>query len=303
MENKNVMNNKVYGMIGVEAIHSNFNANFEGEPKNINGKIFATDVCLKHTIKTALNADGELILGLKRVKDDGIVYTLKDTYEYLFDTKLNKKTDEKEVLTNLLSCKDVKFFGTTFATDVNIGVTGAVQVGHGVNVLENTEIYMDDILSPYSSGEKKKMTTKGEEFRTDKAHYIYNFAINPREYEKYKDIEQEFTEDDYDMFKQYSLESVTRLNSRTKLGCENHFAMFIELKENECFTPNLRKYLNIIEEDDIVIYDLIELSNTLKDIEDKIDNIEIYYNPMSVKLDNIPSNSNIFNIVTRKVIE
>lgn len=297
------MTNRVCGMIGVESIHSNFNANFEGEPKNINGKIFATDVCLKHSIKTSLNADGELVLGLKRVNDNGVVHTLKNTYEYLFDTKLNKKTDEKEVLTNLLSCRDVKFFGTTFAADVNVGITGAVQFGHGVNVLEDTEIYMDDILSPYASKDGKKMTTKGEEFRTDKAHYIYNFEINPKEYEKYKGIGQEFTEDDYDMFKQYALESVTRLNSRTKLGCENHFAMFIELKENECFTPNLRKYLNIIEEDDIVTYDLIELNNTLKDIEDKIYNIEIYYNPMSIKLDNIPSNSNIFNIVTRKVIE
>ena len=256
--------------------------------------------------------DGELILGLKRIDEDNTIMTLQRTYEYLFDTKLKKSSgsgkkkqknendDRGEVIKNLMTCKDIKLFGITFATDVNVGITGAIQINHSNNVLKNTEVYLDDILSPYASGDDKSASTIGNEFRVDKAHYIYNFSINPKEYLKYAEFDLEFTREDYELFKQYSLDSVTRLNTRPKVGCENHFAMFIELKENEYFTPNMRKYLNVIENDNEIVYDLGDLSKVLTDIEDKIDSIEIYYNPRSIQLGNIPSGSDVFDIVTRK---
>lgn len=298
------MKNQICGMLGVEAINSNFNANWENEPKNINNKLFATDVCFKYAMKRALNADGEKILGLKRIDTDNNVFTLQDTYEYLFDTKIDNKTTNKEAIQNLLTCKDVKMFGTTFAVkNTTIGITGAIQLDHGINILKNTQRVLDNILSPYASGKDKKAATNGEDFIVDKAHYIYNFRINPAEYEKYADMGGEFTEEDYKLFKEYSMDCVTRLNSRPKFGCENHFAMFIHLKEGHYFIANLRQYLDIIEDDDNITYDFSRLTEIIEDIPDKFDNIEIYYNPASIKVINVPTQSEVFNIITRKEIK
>ena len=93
------MDYKVYGVLGVEAIHSNFNSNFEGEPKNIQGgQLFCSEYSIKYAIKALANAYGENVIGLKRVGDDGFVYTLEQTYNEIFDTKLSKNTKKKKLL-------------------------------------------------------------------------------------------------------------------------------------------------------------------------------------------------------------
>lgn len=292
--------NRVYGVVGVEAINSNFNANFDGEPKNINGgQLIASDVALKYAYKVALNADGERVLGLKRVNDKGEVFTLEQTYELLFEEVVTKKTDVDSITSNLLKCNDIKNFGITFAVGAGVGITGAVQIGQGVNVLPSAEIYEENIIAPYSSKNGNTMTTIGSEIRVDKAHYLYNVDINPQQYDKYEN--SNYTREDFEIFKEYSLDSVTRLNSRTKMGCENHFVMFIEMNEEGVFTPNLRKYIKVIEGDKVE-YDLSELKNTVADMTDKIKSIEIYYNPTSLIISNAPEDVEMINITTRKVM-
>lgn len=296
----NIKKNKVCGMLGVEAINSNFNANFEGEPKNINGKLIARDVCFKYAMKVAMNNDGEKIMGLKRMNKKNEAMTLKQVYEYLFDTKLTKKTTPDEIRNNILNCRDIKFFGATFASEVSTEVHGAIQLSTAVNVLMNSTIYLDNILSPYASSTGNKMSTNGEEFIVDKAHYIYNFIIDPQQYDKY---DVKFTEEDYQIFKKYSLDCVTRLNSRTRVGCTNHFAMFIELQENQYINPNLRQRLIVDENKDNITYDLSKISKFLNDVNERIKNIEIYYNPESITLINIPVQTKIYDITTGKELK
>jgi CRISPR-associated protein Csh2 len=189
---------RAYGIIGVRAIMSNWNADFTGIPKTTsNGEIFGSDKALKYPIKKMWEEEGEKILYVKSfIEDKGKLRpkALKERYEEMFG-ELKPKTATKEVLENLFRCKDVKNFGATFAeAGQNLSITGVVQFGQGFNKFEDTNIEIQDILSPFSDGKKVKegddvnQSTLGTKIMVDEAHYFYGFSVNPNNYNIYKDI-------------------------------------------------------------------------------------------------------------------
>jgi len=253
---------RAYGVIGVRAIMSNWNADFTGRPKTTSeGEIFGSDKALKYPIKRMWADEGKKVMYLKSYvedKDSLRPKTLKERYEEFFG--ILKKTPTKEVLRNLFECVDIKNFGATFAEEgQNISITGAVQIGQGFNKFENTNVEIQDILSPFSDGKKIKnseevnQSTLGTKIMVDEAHYFYGFSVNPNAYNEYKELLNSsdglfssnfkgYTKEDFEEFKRVVKQAVTRFATNSKYGCDNQFALFVEY-DNDKYLPDLSEYI------------------------------------------------------------
>ena len=294
------MNNKVYGIVGIKSIMSNWNADFTGRPKTISTtQIFGSDKAFKYPMKKMWNDEGEHVLFIKSHKLENIKGTeklqplmLEERYNKIFNTQISDKTPSKEILKNLFSAIDVMNFGATFAIKKqNISITGAVQVGQGFNKYDETNIETQDILSPFrnSGKEDAEQSTLGTKIVSDECHYMYPFSVNPQNYNDYIEILEDFegyTKEAYNKFKEACLISATALNTNSKAGCENEFAIFIVAKENtDLYLANLDQYIDFIKnENEKDIVDLSSLRDVLEVVKDKIEKIEIYYNKVTLEV-------------------
>lgn len=189
------MNNRVYGIVGIGSHMANWNADFTGRPKTIgDGTIFGSDKALKYSVKNLWVQEGEPVLYFKSFtipdKAGGKIQPkdLSERYEEMFGKAITDKEPSKEVLQNLFSTIDVMNFGATFAVKKqNIALTGVVQVGQGMNKYEDTEVQVQDILSPFRNSEKKEAdaSSLGKKIVSDEAHYVYPFSVNPNHYDLY----------------------------------------------------------------------------------------------------------------------
>ena len=295
--------NRVYGIIGIKAKMANWNADFTGRPKSTsNGEIYGSDKALKYPMKKMWESEGKNVLFVKSFKESKgaiIPNQLGERYENLF-SKLDEKDTTNEVMTNLFNCIDVKNFGATFAEKKqNISITGAVQFGQGFNKFDDTNVEIQDILSPFADSTKDdaKQSTLGTKITVDEAHYFYGFCINPKAYDEYKFLLKGFdgyTQNDYAEFKKVALTSATAFNTNSKFGCENEFALFIECKDEECYLPELSNYLEFDSQKRE-----IDLSQIEKMIENKVAKVEIYFNPFKLS---VISKYDKFNIFTKEKI-
>jgi CRISPR-associated protein Csh2 len=297
--------NRVYGIIGIGVRMANWNADFTGRPKSTsNGEIFGSDKALKYPMKKMWESEGENVLFVKSWKEEkGVIVPkqLSERYAFLYGAIDKKKTQTKEVLSNLFKSIDVKNFGATFAEEgQNISITGAVQFGQGFNKFEDTNIEIQNILSPFADSTKEdaKQATLGTKITVDEAHYFYGFSINPKNYDEYKEILGDefegYTKEDYEKFKKVALSSATAFATNSKFGCENEFAIFVECKDNETYLPNLSDYM---------IFDSEKRSVDLSKIEELVGDkavVEVYINPYKLKID---TNYKVKNIFTQEEIK
>lgn len=308
--------NRVYGIIGIKSIMANWNADFTGRPKTtINGNIFGSDKANKYPMKKMWMDNGEKVLYIKSYKMDGKDRKLQpkdlgERYEEIFEKKLDKKATSEEVLKDLFSAIDVMNFGATFAEKgQNLSITGAIQMGQGLNKYADTVVEIQDILSPFRNANKKEAdaSSLGSKIILDEAHYFYSFSVNPDNYNNYINLIEEFegyTEEAYEKFKEASLVAATALDTNSKFGSENEFSMFIECRDSsKLYLADLSQYVKFYKEDDESIIDLKELEFLNEEnFKKEIKNIEIYYNPYKVKVKGNIKNSKSMNIFTREVI-
>ena len=309
------MNKRVYGVLGIKSIMANWNADFTGYPKSTSsGDIFGSDKAFKFPMKKMWQQQGEKVVYIKtlkteEVKKEGIKVvprSLKERYEQLFEVKnLKDEKDARKVLTNLFSAIDIKNFGATFAEEgTNFSIIGAVQIGQGFNKYEASRAEEQQILSPFRDGTKDDadQSTLGTKIVSNEAHYFYPFVINPKAYDEYvvMGVTEGYTEEDYDKFKQAALTAATAFNTNSKLGCENEFALFIEVKEGY-YLPELAQYVKFSKEKD---YDVIELGfdELINQFKDNILSVEIYYNTLNVKVKHNIKGAKEYNIFTRKEV-
>jgi len=293
---------RVYGVIGIKAKMANWNADFTGRPKSTsNGDIFGSDKALKYPMKKMWESEGKKILYIKSWKEekDAVVPNkLAERYAALFSEIDKKKTPTKEVMANLFECTDVKNFGATFAEEgQNISLTGAVQFGQGFNKFEDTNIEIQDILSPFADSTKEdaKQSTLGTKIIVDEAHYFYGFSINPKAYDEYKNFLDGFdgyTKKDYEEFKKVALISATSYSTNSKFGCENEFALFVECNDDECYLPDLSDYINFDSKNRCV-----DLGEVEKLIQGKSANVEVYYNKFKLE---VKTSFDTFDIFTKE---
>lgn len=325
------MKNRIYGLIGIKAVMANWNADFTGYPKSTSdGNIYGSDKALKYPMKKMWEAQGEKILYIKSYKEGSIQEkkakkkksddtinkeeklviqpkSLKERYEDIFNIEdLKKEKSTQEIMKKLFEVVDIKNFGATFATDdINLSITGAVQIAQGFNKYEGTSVEIQSILSPFRDSKKKdaKNSTLGSKIMSDEAHYIYNFCINPQAYDEYikLGVTEGYTREDYEKFKDVALVSATSFNTNSKAGCENELSIFIEVEENQ-YLPNLESFVKFEKNyDGKDIYHL-EFDQLLNDLGDKIKSVEVYYNPYLLEIKTSLKGVKYFNIFTRKEV-
>ena len=292
------MNNRVYGVIGIKSRMANWNADFTGRPKTTsNGDIFGSDKAFKYPIKKMWECEGEKVLYVKSYKNEKgnlQARTLAERFEQLFGMPVKDIKDKKELIKDLFSAIDVINFGATFAEGSNnISITGAVQIGQGLNKYEESNIEIQDILSPFVDATKKdtaQNTSIGKKIVSDEAHYFYPFSVNPENYDIYtKEIEdlEGYTVEDYNKFKSGCLIAATAYNTNSKAGCENEFAIFVECKENsKLYLANLDQYIKFEKHEEKDVIDISELEDILNQdkVKNEIKSVEIYYNPYTTEL-------------------
>lgn len=308
------MNKRVYGVIGIKSVMANWNADFEGNPKSISdGKIFGSDKALKYPMKKMWQSEGEKVLYIKSLKEDEKdkklrPRSLKERYEYIFEIDdLKKEKESNVVLKNLFSAIDVKNFGATFAEEGNnFGITGAVQIAQGFNKYDDSQIEEQQILSPFRDGTKDNadQSTLGTKIVSNEAHYAYHFAINPDAYADFVEmgVTEGYTEEDYEKFKEAALTSATSFNTNSKVGCENELAVFVETDKNT-YLPDLSQYVYFKKAEEGK--DTIELKfdSILNDVKDKVQSVEIYYNPYTTNIVADIQNAKMMNIFTQEEVK
>lgn len=319
------MNKRVYGVLGVSSIMSNWNADFSGFPKTTSdGSIFGSDKALKYPMKKMWENEGEKVLYIKSLKitrDDKKNETnvnprsLKERYEQLFDVEdLSKNKNKEEVLKNIFKAVDVKNFGATFAeAGNNISITGAVQIGQGFNKYIDSVSEEQQILSPFRDAtkdkkneddekEEAKNSTLGTKIFSKEAHYFYPFVINPLSYKEYVEmgVTDGYTEDDYSRFRKAALVAVTSYATNAKAGCENELGVFIETKP-DTYLPNLSEYVSFEKTEDKNVIKL-GFDALVTELSDKIENIEIYYNPYMTVIEGNIEGAKLYNIFTQKEV-
>lgn len=317
------MDKRVYGILGIASRMSNWNADFTGYPKTTSsGDVFGSDKACKYPIKKMWEQNGEKVLYIKSIKlqknkkgeTELLPRSLKERYEYIFNVEdLKKNKDSREVLTNLFNAIDVKNFGATFAEEGNnISITGAVQIGQGFNKYAGTNAEEQQILSPFRDatekpGKKKnedkeeaKSSTLGTKIVSNEAHYFYPFAINPSAYDQFKEIEvtEGYTEEDYKKFKEAAMVAATSFSTNAKIGCENEFALFVET-EKDLYLPDLSQYVDFEkgqEKNKIIL----KCNQLLNGLQNRIHNVEIYYNPYTSVVEHSIEKAKKFNIFTKQ---
>lgn len=314
------MKNRIYGVIGIRSMMANWNADFTGFPKTTSsGEVFGSDKALKYPMKKMWESIGEKVLYIKSMKVDsgegkkgeiGVrPKSLRERYDEIFEANLKVEKDKTNVIKNLFKAIDVKNFGATFAEEKNnVSITGAVQIGQGFNKYADTYTEEQQILSPFRDGSKDgimgeaSQSTLGTKIVSNEAHYFYPFVINPQVYRDFvkMGMTEGYTEEDYKKFKDAALTSATFFNSNSKLGCENEFALFIEVKEGY-YLPELAQYIKFSKEKncDVIELGFDELINQFKD---NILSVEIYYNTLNVKVKHDIKGAKEYNIFTRKEV-
>ncbi|WP_221372803.1 type I CRISPR-associated protein Cas7 [Clostridium perfringens] len=315
------MDKRVYGLICISSRMANWNADFTGFPKTTSeGDIFGSDKALKYPMKKAWDNAGDKVLYIKSMKfSDGkkgesslVPKSLKERYESLFGGDLKEEKDGREVLKNLFKAKDVKNFGATFAeAGNNISITGAVQIGQGYNLYEEAEAEEQTILSPFRDGSEKpnkkddeeaKNSTLGTKIVTPEAHYCYPFVINPLAYKEFVELEvtEGYTEEDYEAFKDAAISSATAFATNSKVGCENELSVFIKT-DSTLYLPNLDKYVKFIKGEEKNTFEL-NFKEILDGLEDRIESIEVYYNPLTINVKANFEGAKYYNIFSKKEV-
>lgn len=313
-----MMNKRVYGVMGISSIMANWNADFSGYPKMTSkGDTFGSDKAFKYPMKKMWDENGEKVVYIKSMttvqEKNGatsfVPRTLTERYQKLFGTDDVK--DAKKVLTNLFSAIDVKNFGATFAEKGNnISITGAVQFGQGFNKYEETMPQEQQILSPFrdskaveksKDGEDAKNSTLGTKIVSDEAHYFYPFVINPKAYKEFVElgVTEGYTEEDYQKFKKAALSAATSFATNAKAGCENEFGIFVETKE-DVYLPSLTESIQFEYQKDDKNVISVKCGELLKELGEKILNVEIYYNPYTTMIQTDIADVKMYDIFTGK---
>lgn len=322
------MNKRVYGIIGISSIMSNWNADFSGYPKTTStGDVFGSDKALKYPMKKMWDNQGKKVLYIKSMKFSNgknkevslVPRSLKERYEYIFGVEdLKNSKDSKALLSNLFSAVDVKNFGATFAEEKNnISITGAVQIGQGFNKYADSIADEQQILSPFRDAsdksskknkdenqEEAKNSTLGTKIVSNEAHYFYPFTINPLAYKEFVElgVTDGYTEEDYKLFKETALCSATGFATNSKIGCDNEFALFVET-EIDTYFPILSEYVEFEKDADNNINKLtLNCGELLNSYGDKILSIEVYYNPHTIEFITDIEGVKKYNIFTKQEV-
>lgn len=318
--------NRVFGAVVIRSINSNFNADFTHHPRTLpDGTVYSTDKALKYAIKDYMrkfNGTNLHIFYVKRLNEDMNPFDLVETYEELF-RKSVKDTEKPTLLTDLLSCIDIRLFGATFAPkgagikDKNISIHGPVQINHGVNRFPQNDIYTEDILSPFRNpgeegSDEKSMVTIGNQTNLKEGHYVFHFSINPKNIQALcdmvnsgrKESEKIFLNtDDIDKFKTALNNAVTALDSSRKIGTENEMTLFVVLKKDSIrVLPSFTELIDVTKANGKARIDCSRATQAIKAVGGDVDKVELYYDVIGAEVTGLEGVPNLekYNILNNQ---
>jgi CRISPR-associated protein Csh2 len=326
MSENNEFKKRIFGAAIIKAINSNYNADFSGQPRTLpDGKVYATDKALKYTIKNYIkdNYEGDIFY-FKKLKETYNPMSLDEKFESTFPDDAATK-DKKIISRNLLTCRDIRLFGATYANKikkVNVSIHGPVQINHGVNIWHENNIYSEQITAPFGDPKKSKtqnteivdkdsensfdeaaMTTIGRQSKLQEGHYLHHFSVNPKNLEEVVELAgtdaENLSLEDINILKEAFRKGATYYDSAAKAGTENEFLIWVELnKDSKLVLPNFTQLIKMKDEKEkgLVVLDLSELKNVLSKYNNDIEKIEIYRNKASIKLENLPESCKIYSL-------
>jgi CRISPR-associated protein Csh2 len=308
---------RAYGFAIVKANNSNYNADFSGQPRSLpSGQIYATDKALKYTVRNYLNDayPNEKVFYFKRLNKEMNPLSLDHTYITVFPEHKDLKATDKEtksiVIKDILSCIDIRLFGSTFAKkakggNIALSLHGPVQINHGVNIWNEGNIFSEQITSPFNSDSESKneQTTIGRQSKLEEGHYVHHFSINPKNIEEISSHGQEGTqtlsENDIELLKEGLRKGATYYDSAAKAGTENEMLFYVELnKDSKLVLPNFTEMVKISDakENGKRYFDLEDVKSELSKYSDEISKCEIYFNSNNVVVENLPDSCQKLNL-------
>lgn len=329
MEN-NEFNNRVFGLVLVKSINSNFNADFTGQPRTLpDGRVYATDKALKYSVRHYLNQQypEEKVLYYKRYNENTHPYSLAELYDVVKLGKFDEDFQDKpKVLRNILSCIDVRLFGSTFApkkgnNSVNLSVHGTVQINHGINQFFKNNIpvdetYSEQISAPFRSdnskdeGKEAEQATIGRQSKLREGHYSYHFSINPKNLKPLVDLVNTKNDEpkttglrvkDIEKLKESLRVGVTHFDSSAKSGSDNEMLLWVQLKnDSKKVLPSFTEMVRVTRENGTVQIDLSEVTKLLNGYNADIEVVELYYLPENTILKEEPENAIKKHLLTGK---
>ena len=303
--------NRAYGFAVIKVINSNYNADFSGQPRTLpSGQIYATDKALKYTVRNYLKDTypSEKIFYFKRLNSELNPLSLDHAYATVFpehkDLDAKHKDTKSIVIKDILSCIDIRLFGSTFAKkakggNIALSLHGPVQINHGGNIWNEGNIFSEQITSPFNSKDDSSnaQTTIGRQSRLEEGHYVHHFSINPKNIEEIASHGQEGTQtlskNDIELLKEALRKGVTYYDSAAKAGTENEMLFYVELNENsKLVLPNFTEMVKISDskKDGKRYFNLADVKSELSKHSDEISKCEIYFNSNNAIVENLPDN-------------
>ncbi|MDR0911079.1 MAG: type I CRISPR-associated protein Cas7 [Methanobrevibacter sp.] len=237
----NSVKNYYQGIYLTETILGNPNGDFiDNSPRNIDGKVFTTDKCIKYNVRKYIHENYENINENNEINDFVFFYPRRSedikNYDSKFQTKEKIFEDifEKDFDLLLKSAIDIRMFGGTFSfkkknfakqTDISPKqIYGPIQLSYGKDI-NNAQIKELGINAPFPTGENKQ-TTNGSEAVVDDAIISYDITINPNNYPGL------LKESDLELFKK-SLWFGTNLRKSTSKKTDSKLLLLVKFKNDE----------------------------------------------------------------------
>lgn len=320
-DSKGEYNKYAYGLLIIKSNNSNFNADFSGLPRklpNKEGTFYATDKALKYCIRRYIHDmhPDEKVFAWRRKKDTFQPKSIGENYDELFPNSNGQNKNSKlEIIKNLLTCIDLRLFGITYARGGDdkdaVSFTGPVQISYGVNRLEESTPYSNQISSPYrnsaKSHEDDQQTSIGSESKGLESWYVYDIVINPKNVKDVLDVltthnkskEGNSNEDkdkstnlslstgDVGLLKKALCRGVTYVNTCSKIGSESAMLLFAETTGTQAspIFPMLKDHVRVTKNGNGYQVDLEQvfkiLNSSFKDSDLKY---ELFYDKNLVEI-------------------
>jgi len=287
-ENKSV-ENYYQGIYLTETVLGNPNGDFvDNSPRNVDGKVFTTDKCIKYNIRKYMHETIENIDKKENViffyprltkgakKGEAKYQTREDVFKNLFDKNFEDMIENSP---------DVRMFGGTFSFEGGGSVYGPIQLSYGMDI-NNAQIQKLQIGAPFST-ETGKQKTIGSEAVVDDAIISYDITINPNSRPELLKVE------DLDLFKK-SLWFGTNLRKSTSKKTDSKLLILIKFKINKdkviVNMGELKQLISISNKDKrnngekVIKIDSSELDRKLRKYCKFVESIDVYRDEDDVEI-------------------
>ena len=290
-ESTNPVENSYQGIFITETVLGNPNGSFvNNEPRNIDGRVFTTDKCIKYNIRNYIFQNSEKIekgddgKEVKELENFVFFYPRKtedaDDHEASFMTKdsVFEEYFDKNFDKLINSCPDARIFGGTFSFTggEEKSIYGPVQISYGLDLI-GADILSHRLGTPFSSSDGSQKTT-GESKIVDHAVISYDITVNP------KNSEGLLKESDLELFQEGILKG-TNLRKSTSKDTDGKALVMIKFNNGRSLNIGELKHLIDVE------------SRKITDPKDRPDNLILDFSKVKDRLDKYDDSIEKINII------